>query len=39
MAGLNASLEIAKNALLNTQVQIQTTSHNIANAENPNYTR
>ncbi|SMC19410.1 Flagellar basal body rod FlgEFG protein C-terminal [Desulfacinum hydrothermale DSM 13146] len=39
MAGLNASLEIAKNALLNTQVQIQTSSHNIANAENPNYTR
>ncbi len=39
MAGLNASLEIAKNALLNTQVQIQVTSHNIANAQNPNYTR
>lgn len=39
MAGLNAALEISKNALLNAQVQIQTTSHNVANAENPNYSR
>jgi len=39
MAGLNAALEIGKNALLNAQVQIQTTSHNVANAENPNYSR
>lgn len=39
MTGLNAALEIGKNALLNAQVQIQTTSHNVANAENPNYSR
>lgn len=39
MAGLNAALEIGKNALLNAQVQIQTTSHNVANAENPGYAR
>lgn len=39
MAGLNAALEIGKNALLNAQVQIQTTSHNVANAENPAYGR
>lgn len=39
MAGLNAALEIGKNALLNAQVQIQTTSHNVANAENPAYAR
>ncbi|ROR01903.1 flagellar hook-associated protein FlgK [Desulfosoma caldarium] len=39
MAGLNAALEIAKNALFNAQVQIQTTSHNVANAENPAYAR
>jgi len=39
MTGLNAALEIGKNALLNAQVQIQTTSHNVANAENPNYAR
>lgn len=39
MAGLNAALEIGKNALLNAQVQIQTTSHNVANAQNPNYSR
>lgn len=39
MAGLNGSLEIAKNTLLNTQVYIQTTSHNIANADNSAYAR
>ncbi|MGQ9485433.1 MAG: flagellar hook-associated protein FlgK [Desulfosoma sp.] len=39
MAGLNAALEIGKNALFNAQVQIQTTSHNVANAENPGYAR
>ncbi len=39
MAGLNAALEIGKNALLNAQVQIQITSHNVANAENPAYAR
>ncbi len=39
MAGLNGTLEIAKKTLLNTQVYIQTTSHNIANADNKAYAR
>jgi flagellar hook-associated protein FlgK len=39
MAGLNGTLEIAKKTLLNTQVFIQTTSHNIANADNKAYAR
>ncbi len=39
MGNLMHTLETAKNTLLNTQVSIQTTSHNIANAENPNYAR
>jgi flagellar hook-associated protein 1 len=39
MAGLNGTLEIAKNTLLNTQAHIQTTSHNIANADNKAYAR
>lgn len=33
------TLEIAKGTLLNTQVQIQTSSNNIANAENKSYAR
>lgn len=39
MAGLNGTLEIAKKTLLNTQVFIQTTSHNIANADNKSFAR
>ncbi len=39
MAGLMGTLEIAKGTLLNTQVQIQTSSNNIANAENKSYAR
>lgn len=39
MAGLNGTLEITKKTLLNTQVFIQTTSHNIANADNKAYAR
>lgn len=39
MAGLRATLEIAKGTLLNTQLQIQTASNNIANAENKTYAR
>jgi flagellar hook-associated protein FlgK len=39
MAGLNGTLEIAKKTLLNTQIYIQTTSHNIANADNKAYAR
>ena len=36
---LNATLEIAKQTLQNTQVAIQTSSHNIANADNTSYAR
>ncbi len=39
MGNLMYTLETAKRTLLNTQVSIQTTSHNIANADNPNYAR
>jgi flagellar hook-associated protein FlgK len=39
MAGLSTTLEIAKSTLLNEQVLIQTTSHNISNAENKAYAR
>jgi flagellar hook-associated protein FlgK len=39
MAGLSLTLETAKSTLLNTQTQIQVTSHNIANAENKSYAR
>ncbi len=39
MAGINSTLEIAKNTLLNTQIQIQTASHNIANADSKTYSR
>ncbi|GLI33556.1 flagellar hook-associated protein FlgK [Desulforhabdus amnigena] len=39
MGSLNFTLEVAKNTLLNTQVSIQTTSHNIANADNAAYAR
>lgn len=39
MGGLSATLEIAKNTLLNSQIQLQTASHNIANADNPAYAR
>jgi flagellar hook-associated protein FlgK len=37
--GLNATLEMSKNTLLNTQVFIQTASHNIANADSKTYAR
>lgn len=39
MGNLNATLEIGKSTLLNTQVMIQTTAHNIANADNKAYAR
>lgn len=39
MAGLSLTLQTAKSTLLNTQVQIQVTSQNIANAENKSYAR
>jgi len=39
MGGLSATLEISKNTLLNSQVWIQTASHNIANADNKAYAR
>ncbi len=39
MAGLTLTLETAKMTLLNTQIQIQTASHNIANAESATYAR
>lgn len=39
MGGLSATLEISKNTLLNSQVQVQTASHNIANADNKSYAR
>lgn len=37
--GLSGILDIAKTALLTSQKAIQTTSHNIANANTPGYTR
>jgi flagellar hook-associated protein 1 FlgK len=39
MAGLTSTLEIAKNTMLNQQLQIQTATHNIANADNKSYAR
>ena len=39
MGGLTTTLETAKKTILNSQTQIHTASHNIANAENPAYTR
>ncbi|MFZ2445585.1 MAG: flagellar hook-associated protein FlgK [Syntrophobacteraceae bacterium] len=39
MAGLTVTLETAKGALLNTQVQIQTASSNISNADSKTYAR
>ncbi|RPJ10034.1 MAG: flagellar hook-associated protein FlgK, partial [Deltaproteobacteria bacterium] len=39
MGSLSLTLEIAKNTLLNTQVLIQTSSHNISNADNKAYAR
>ena len=39
MSSLTVALEIAKNTLLNTQVQMGTASHNIANADNKAYAR
>lgn len=39
MGGLTSTLETAKNSLLNTQVGIQTSSHNISNADNKSYSR
>ncbi|MEK7773973.1 MAG: flagellar hook-associated protein FlgK [Deltaproteobacteria bacterium] len=39
MASLNSVLDIAKTALLSTEKAINVTSHNIANANTPGYTR
>lgn len=39
MAGLSATLEMCRCTLLNTQIQIQTTSNNISNADNETYAR
>ncbi|MBI5827733.1 MAG: flagellar hook-associated protein FlgK [Deltaproteobacteria bacterium] len=39
MASLNSVLDIAKTALLTTEKAINVTSHNIANANTPGYTR
>jgi len=39
MAGLSATLEVGKQSMLNSQVGMQTASHNIANAENTNFAR
>lgn len=39
MSSLNSVLDIAKNALLTNQKAINVTSHNIANANTPGYTR
>lgn len=39
MPGLSITLETARNTLLNTQVEIQTASQNISNAENTSYAR
>ncbi len=39
MLGIYASLEIAKRTLLNSQVCVQTASHNLANADNKTYAR
>lgn len=39
MSSLNSVLDIAKNALLSTQKAISVTSHNIANANTPGYSK
>lgn len=39
MSSLNSVLDIAKNALLSSQKAISVTSHNIANANTPGYSR
>lgn len=39
MAGLNATLDIAAQTLFNTQVEIQTSSNNISNANSTGYAR
>lgn len=39
MGGLSLTLEIAKKTLLNTQVEINTTTHNISNADTEGYSR
>jgi len=39
MASLMVTLEIAKRSLVNSQLCLQTASHNIANADNKNYAR
>lgn len=39
MSGLNAITNIAKTGLLAAQTAIQTTAHNIANVNNPDYSR
>ncbi len=39
MSGLTIALETAKNALLNTQIQMGTASQNIANADNQAYAK
>ncbi len=39
MSNLTITLEIAKNSLLNTQIQMATVSNNIANVENTAYAR
>ncbi len=39
MAGLTLTLETSKQTLLNTQLQIQTASHNISNAQTTGYAR
>ncbi|MGC8871314.1 MAG: flagellar hook-associated protein FlgK [Caldimicrobium sp.] len=39
MAGLSSALNIAKNALLNFQLATSVISHNVANVNNPSYSR
>ncbi|MFN3505652.1 MAG: flagellar hook-associated protein FlgK, partial [Caldimicrobium sp.] len=39
MAGLSSALNIAKNALLNFQTATSVISHNVANVNNPSYSR
>ncbi|MBX6422751.1 flagellar hook-associated protein FlgK [Thermosulfurimonas sp. F29] len=39
MAGLSSALNIAKNALLAFQTQVQVTSHNVANVDTEGYSR
>lgn len=39
MAGLSVTLQTGRDTLLNTQIQIQTASNNISNADNENYAR